>query len=160
MSDSELTLLTDPHRLQSDIKLAHRAVKERWPIVDKHKATLIERLMTVVNKEQVAVMTKAGPFLSDGEADKNAVAAARVLAMMEGQNQKDQHHAEGEKVQHEHIVDFNSRRARLIEKIDLLRDRAGIGGDRAVIEQPGFGGPVGDDDEADAETARLPESEV
>lgn len=83
------TLLTDPHRLQSDIILIGRAVAEEWDIPDR--ATIVERLMEVVRKRSVEVMSKEGPIALEGPADANAIAASRVLAAMVGQNQSERH---------------------------------------------------------------------
>jgi hypothetical protein len=82
-------LLTDPHRLQSDIKMIGRAVAEEWDIPER--ATIIERLMEVVRKRSVEVMSKEGPIALEGPADANAIAASRVLAAMVGQNQAERH---------------------------------------------------------------------
>lgn len=53
-----------------------RAVRERWPIPAEKKPEIVARL--------TAVVARSGP-----EADSAAVQAARVLALMEGQNQTD-----------------------------------------------------------------------
>ena len=92
----------DEKRHQADIRLAARAVKWRWPVPEDSKSVIIERLLTVVKKEAVAVMTKEGPAELDGPADSNAIAAARVLVAMEGQNQSDEQHDKGETVNHRH----------------------------------------------------------
>ncbi len=98
--EEDTTLLTDPHRMSHDLRLLARAVKERWPV--RKRDVVVKRLLGIVEKTQVEVMTKTGPASLDGPADANAVAAARVLVAMEAQNQDDQHHNDGETVNHKH----------------------------------------------------------
>lgn len=73
----------------ADVKLVSRAVREGWPIATKHKKTIVERLIEVVQKTEVSVPSKDGPQTCDGPSDRNAVAAAAVLKDMEKQNQDD-----------------------------------------------------------------------
>ena len=75
--------------VKGDIGLARRAIRERWPMSDEARRGLMERLQEVVDKRVVEVPTKTGPAFLDGPADANAVAAARVLVAMDGQNQAD-----------------------------------------------------------------------
>lgn len=86
--------MTDPHRTPSDINLVSRAVRERWSIPADRRGVVVARLLEIVEKRTVDVMTKEGPASMEGPADSNANAAARVLVAMEGQNQADDHLAD------------------------------------------------------------------
>lgn len=86
-----LSVLTDPRQEVRDLKLLNRAVRGRWNIPLEHREAIVNRLLRIVSKEQVTVMTKAGPCSLEEPADKNAILAARVLAGLEGQNQADEH---------------------------------------------------------------------
>lgn len=83
--------LTDPLSEVRDIKMIAQAVRKRWAIPDDVKQTVVERLHAIVERESVTTMTKNGMEHVEAVADQNSVAAARVLAMLEGQNQKDEH---------------------------------------------------------------------
>lgn len=89
--EGALSVLTDPRQEVRDLKLLNRAVRGRWNIPLEHREAIVNRLLRIVSKEQVTVMTKAGPCLLEEPADKNAILAARVLAGLEGQNQADEH---------------------------------------------------------------------
>lgn len=89
--EGALSVLTDPRQEVRDLKLLNRAVRGRWDIPLEHRKAIVNRLLGIVSKEQVTVMTKAGPYLLEEPADKNAILAAKVLAGMEGQNQADEH---------------------------------------------------------------------
>lgn len=115
-----VSILDDEHRLSHDIRLVSRAVKNRWPVTDDVKQETVQRLRGIVNKTEVSVMTKAGPAVLEGPADANAVAASRVLGMMEGQNQSDEQHAAGKLVRQEHthkVILSPDERRRHIEAI-------------------------------------------
>lgn len=84
-------ILIDPKMEKADINLARRAIRERWPLTAEVRQGLINRLLRIVDKEEVAVSTKEGIEYLDGPADTNAIAAARVLVAIEGQSQADQH---------------------------------------------------------------------
>jgi hypothetical protein len=84
-------ILLDPHRIQEDARLVARAVKHRWPLKRSKCRGLVERLFAITEKTAVTVLNKKGETESvDGPADVNAVAAARVLVQMMGQNQEDE----------------------------------------------------------------------
>lgn len=83
--------LSGSDTVERDIAMASRMVKERWKVTPKKRQEIIERLMKVVGKDKCEVMTKVGPCFLDAPADKNAVAAAKVLVAMVGQNQEDEH---------------------------------------------------------------------
>lgn len=86
---SEPTLL-NPATVRSDARLVARAIKERWNIPEEKRPAIVGRLLDIVGKTHVTVMTKTGPEELDDKADVNAIAAARVLVAMEGQNQADE----------------------------------------------------------------------
>lgn len=84
--------LQDPLAERKDIAMVSNIIKRnRWPIPDDVKPELIKRLCAIAAKKSVNVMTKSGLVPADGPADINAVSAIRVLAMLESQNQRDQH---------------------------------------------------------------------
>lgn len=66
-----------------------RAIREGWEIPKAKRGEIVDRLLRVMEKEEVAVMTKEGIETLDGPADTNAIGAARVLVAMDGQNQTD-----------------------------------------------------------------------
>lgn len=144
-----VSLLNDEHRLASDIKLLGRSVRERWPVADDVKRETVDRLREIINKRTVDVMTKEGPEPMDGPADSNAIAAARVLTAMVGQNQKDEHHDEGKTVHHahEHVLRLDAKRTRLLavaERLGIAVDDGGSAGERAgVVDQGNAGSPQG-----------------
>ena len=58
----ETSLLSDPHRIKSDLPLIRRAIRNHWPITLEMQARLVERTMELV----------------DSEDDRIAVGAVRV----------------------------------------------------------------------------------
>jgi hypothetical protein len=110
---ASVSILADPHRTASDINLARRAVRQRWPVKDEHRGIVVDRLMDIVQKAEVSVMTKEGPEKIEGPADSNAIAAARVLVAMESQNQADEHHAAPAPQNVNVNVSVDDRRSRL-----------------------------------------------
>lgn len=90
--------LQDPATIDADLDIAAQIVKaiRRWGnLSEKFKEQIVTRLMNIVSKEEISVATKDGSRDDEVIADKNAIAAARVLAMLEAQNQKDEHHRDG-----------------------------------------------------------------
>lgn len=85
-------ILLDPDTVRSDIRQTERAIKQRWPISPKKLKGVVERLYHIVRTRAAEIPTKEGSFSSNLEADKVAVSAARVLAMLSAQNQKDELH--------------------------------------------------------------------
>ena len=90
----ELTVLGDPHRLESDMNLIRRAVRERWPVAANRRPAVVDRLLKIVERETVDVPAGDGVFSSTYHADSNAIKAAVVLRTMEADNQRDEHHAD------------------------------------------------------------------
>lgn len=82
-------LLTNPNTVNKDLRLLNRAVRSGWNI--RRKNMIKRRLESVLLKETVSVPTKNGMVEVDGPADSNAIAAARVLVAMNGQDQADDH---------------------------------------------------------------------
>lgn len=82
-------LLQDPHRVYEDTRIAAVAVKKRWDISEDKRRVLVDRLLGIVDRKSNTILTKAGPFDSKSDADKNAIAAGKVIVAMEGQNQTD-----------------------------------------------------------------------
>lgn len=94
--DLKEPLLLDRHRMYEDTRLVAKAAKQRWPINQKKRNTLVNRLTGIVEKTSVSTMTKHGEVVEvELPADINAIQAAKVLVEMEAQNQKDDHAAEG-----------------------------------------------------------------
>jgi hypothetical protein len=83
-------LLTAPTEIVKDCGLLNRAIREQWPIPAARRNVIIDRLMDIVEKTEVTVATKIGPMKLEGPADANAIAAARTLVAMVGQNQKEE----------------------------------------------------------------------
>ena len=85
-------ILLDPLAERKDIAMLSNIIKRnRWPIPDEVKPALIARLCDIAERTSVDIMTKEGLVALKGPADITAVAAIRVIAMLEGQNQKDEH---------------------------------------------------------------------
>jgi hypothetical protein len=71
--------------------------------------------MAIVNKETVAVnMPDGGVATSEGTADRNAAAAAKVLLALEAQNQADEHHEDGSTMNHVHSVERRNAELSLV----------------------------------------------
>lgn len=156
MAKKAMTLLADDHRLASDIKLAARAIRKRWPITETAKKTLVKRLNEIVTKKSVEVMTREGPVAMELPADTNAISAGRVLAMMESQNQSDEHHAEGETLSVNHsgaIVQAPIQQAmNEPEYLEFLRTKR--------LEGDSNAGPVRVDDQSGEVEASRPPGET
>ena len=89
-------ILLDQHRMYEDTRLVARAAKHRWPVPENKRKDIVNRLHGIVKKTSVTAMTKHGEAVEvELPADINAIQAAKVLVDMEGQNQKDDHAAEG-----------------------------------------------------------------
>lgn len=86
---SEPTLL-DPVRIRQDARLIERAIRHRWTIEDAKRPGIVDRLIGIVAKTEVGVMSKHGIVQLDGPADQNAIAAARCLVAMDALNQADE----------------------------------------------------------------------
>ena len=82
---SELLINDKPSR---DIALVANAIKKRWPIKAANARELVDRLLDITRKTEVTVATKDGVATVEAPADVNAIAAARVLVAMVGQNEK------------------------------------------------------------------------
>jgi len=85
-------ILLDPHQEKRDCRLLERAVREGWPIKPEHRAAILNRLLRVIEKDEVAVPTRDGgvEFLEE-PADRNAIAASKAVIAMAAQNQADEH---------------------------------------------------------------------
>ena len=82
---SEILMTDKPSR---DIALVANAIKKRWPIKAASARELVDRLLDITRKTEVTVATKDGVATVEAPADVNAIAAARVLVAMVGQNDK------------------------------------------------------------------------
>jgi hypothetical protein len=87
------------NEVREDIALVNQAVQERWPVPIAKRPKIIRRLLGIIAKESVTVITKKGDVVdAEAPADTNAVLASRVLVQMVGQNQKDDFRGEPESV--------------------------------------------------------------
>lgn len=120
-------LLADELAIRKDLALIHRAYREGWPIDPEKAAMLSDRLFEITGKRTVTVITKEGMAEAEGPADVNAIAAARVLVAMAGQNQK----LEPRQVEHRHIHEIGPVTEANIEQHRQLRAErlAGIVGE-------------------------------
>jgi len=129
---SELLINDKPNR---DIALVANAVRKGWPIKAANARAIVQRLLAITEKTEVSVPCKDGGVeFAEHPADVNAIAAARVLVAMHGQNVKQ---SEGPKtgptinvgVQ----VDARSddRRTRTLEIAERIRTRRISGDGRA-----------------------------
>ncbi len=85
-----LSVLVEPRQEVRDLKLLNRAIRNRWDIPAEYRTVMVNRLIRIVEKESVTVMTRTGPCCLEEPADRNAILAAKVLIGMEGQNQQDE----------------------------------------------------------------------
>lgn len=117
----------DAKQTRSDLKLVERAIRQRWDI--KNKGMLQRRLMEVVNKPTVPILTKQGVFDSEADADANAIAATRVLVQMNAQDQEDdQFEIKQKNPQAGNVVNVNLntlefRRSRILQLAERLGAR-------------------------------------
>ena len=70
-SGADSGILADPHHAGMDAKLLRRALRERWPIPEAKRPTIVERLVKIVDESP-----------DDGDAIK----AASVLRSMDADN--------------------------------------------------------------------------
>ena len=77
-------ILTDPHRLRSDIKLVEAAVRKGWNV--RRKTMVRRRMEEIVAKTEAEVVTKEGLVKLESAADKLAIDAAKVLTAMDNQD--------------------------------------------------------------------------
>lgn len=116
-----------PRDQARDIALVNRARRERWPIPEDRKSSLVDRLFEIAQKKTVAVAGPEGILLQDeSTADKNAIAAAKVLVAMDCENAKQ----DPAPVEHEHrhthelgpitVENFEQHRRQLLERADRL----------------------------------------
>lgn len=87
-------LLNDPNAIDRDLEITAETLPagHRWgDLTECMKRQIVSRLMSIVCKRHITVTTRDGPHDDEVIADKNAIAASRVLAMMEARNQKGEH---------------------------------------------------------------------
>lgn len=84
-------LLLDPHRTKEDLRLANRAVRNRWRLKPEKCDGLVDRLFGITEKTAVSIVDRNGELVEiDSVADENAISAAKVIVSMMGQNQVDE----------------------------------------------------------------------
>lgn len=79
--------VAEAKRTQEDVAMVSRAVRERWGV--KKKDAVVDRMLGVVEKKSIKVLTTDGTFEDEARADGNAIAAARVLVSMDEKDQTD-----------------------------------------------------------------------
>lgn len=82
--DSGMMLL-DPHKMRSDLQLLERALRQGYNV--RRKSMLRRRLERIVVKETAEVVTKLGVIETESKADELAIAAARILTIMDKADQ-------------------------------------------------------------------------
>lgn len=78
-------LLTDEHRMRSDILLVEQSVKKGWNV--RRKPMLVRRLMDIASKTTGDMNTKDGIVSSETVADNLSIQAIKVLVAMDAQDQ-------------------------------------------------------------------------
>jgi hypothetical protein len=106
-------LLDNSYDVTRDARMIARAVRNGWNI--EKKQPIVERLHEIVEKRSVQVPAGKDGELTDSEglADKNSIAAAKVLVQMNGQDQADDHLIKGKTIHHDHSVTVVDQRSRL-----------------------------------------------
>lgn len=77
------------NRTRSDINMVRRAVREGWPIPTEKRGDVTGRLLKIIDKQAVSILTEDGVVEVEDRADTNAIAAARVVVQMDSINQTD-----------------------------------------------------------------------
>lgn len=130
----EISVLADEYATRKDVALVSKAVRLKWPIRQDARKAIADRLLEIVEKREVSVITKAGEVEAvDGPADVNAIAAARVLVAMNGQNiAQDKPAVAPPTVNVQVNVDADARR-------DKIREIAGRIRDARIADEPASG---------------------
>jgi hypothetical protein len=77
-------LLTDPHRVRSDLAMIKRALNKGWNV--RRKTMIRRRLESIVMKTLGEVVTKDGVISTESKADELAIKASSVLLQMDHQD--------------------------------------------------------------------------
>lgn len=85
-------------RARGDARLVERAVRDGWDISPEMRKAIKARLLSIVKKKTVDIPCGEGVFPSESVADSNAIAASRVAATINAQDQADDHHEDDLKV--------------------------------------------------------------
>jgi hypothetical protein len=101
----EIVVLSDPHRIKSDCNMIRRAVKAGWLVPQEKRPEVVKRLLEIVDTREHVTADDTGA----DAADRNAIAAARVLVAMTGENQADLHHVEDHNQRERHHADQMAR---------------------------------------------------
>lgn len=120
--------------VRKDLQLVERAVRSGWNI--KRKNMIKRRLLEIMEKTHVSVPTKMGTVDVDGPADSNAIAAARVLVAMNGQDQSDDHLAiKHQAEQPNTVVNIHNNNVTTIDnrRIELARLAKSLGASELSI---------------------------
>lgn len=117
-----------PREISRDIALVNRARRERWPIPEERKIALVDRLFKIAEKESVTGLDSQGNAVElDDAADKNAIAASKVLVAMDSENAKQ----DPAPVEHHHTHELGPVTVENLEQHrQILAERiARLGGD-------------------------------
>ncbi len=91
---AEPIVLADPHHTRGDLKMIETAIRNGWAVPNDKRPKIVARMLEIVEKRKTQVMTREGPAEVDSTADVNSIAAAKVLVLMNAQDQDDDHEAE------------------------------------------------------------------
>lgn len=109
--DSAEGLFTRRDNLRSDMDLVRRGIKERWEIPPEVYQEVPKVLRSIL-KDENPETGEQGNYVAAVR-----VKAGQVLATLHGQNQKDQHHEEGEQLNVNHtgavLVGVEQRQSKL-----------------------------------------------
>lgn len=121
-------LLADPKLARSDVRMIERAVRERWIMPEGAFTDLPAAMLEIVTKESIKVLDREGVAV-EIDNDREKIAAARVLAVLEAQNQADEHHSDKLHQDDKHLaVDMVAALAQQSrEQKEALIRRAGLG---------------------------------
>lgn len=84
--DDNGKILTDPHRVRSDIKLVDQSIKKNWGVRGSEKKLLRHRMIGIALKTVGEAFTKEGVMDSETVADKLAIDATKVIVAMDAQD--------------------------------------------------------------------------
>lgn len=83
-----LSVFSDPHRIESDLNMLRRSVRAEWPVPEAIRPALIQRLINIAEKVGVNVRVddEGNMVTLDAPADANAIKAIALLNMMTAQD--------------------------------------------------------------------------
>lgn len=107
--------LQDPHRARGTLKMIEQAIKHRWKI----PASVFEALPAHIGRIALN-MAEGSSTVNSGEVDiRHQVPAARVLVLMQGQNQADDKQPEPARPS-QHVHFHGAPQENVLEAISVL----------------------------------------